>query len=110
MKMDNAKDFHALDQYFPDPQHILSCDDIPKTIVFTNSVNQTQVICRYLRERLGPQFHDYIGYLHANRTAKAKHKIMKRFRKGQIKILVATEAAGMVREALHFFSSVYIAN
>ncbi|KAJ6449366.1 P-loop containing nucleoside triphosphate hydrolase protein [Mycena sanguinolenta] len=36
-----------------------------------------------------------IDFLHAHRTAKAKRRVMRDFRRGKIKILVATEAAGM---------------
>jgi bloom syndrome protein len=102
--MDSSKDYEAIHKILPDPNKITTADDFEKTIIFTNTVNSTQVICRDLWKRYGRQWHHYIDFLHANRTAKAKQRVMKLFRKGKIKILVATEAAGMVCEHLipHF--------
>ncbi|KAK6996301.1 hypothetical protein R3P38DRAFT_2473656, partial [Favolaschia claudopus] len=68
--------------------------DLPKGIIFTNHVKKTQVLCRHIR-RLYPNLRGAIDFLHAHRTAKAKRRVMKQFRKGKIKLLVSTEAVGM---------------
>jgi bloom syndrome protein len=98
--MDSAKDYEAIHKFLPDPNKITTAEDFEKTIIFTNAVNLTQVLCRDLRKRYGRQWHHYIDFLHANRTAKAKRRVMKQFRKGKIKILIATEAAGMVSRSI----------
>ncbi|KAJ7670871.1 P-loop containing nucleoside triphosphate hydrolase protein [Mycena polygramma] len=95
VEMRGAKDYSALDKELPDPSTVHTLADVPKSIVSTNAVKKTQVITRHLR-RLYPNLpRSAIDFLHAHRTAKAKRRVMKQFRKGKIKILVATEAAGM---------------
>ena len=94
--MDGSKDYKAIRDVLPNPNSVTSKDDLRKTIIFTNSVNLTQVLCRDVRRYYGTNFRIHIDFLHAHRTAKAKRRVMKLFRKGVIKILIATEAAGMV--------------
>ena len=96
LHMDGSKDYKAIYDVLPDPNSITAAKDFQKTIIFTNSVNATQVLCQDLRQRYGSTFCHHIDFLHAHRTAKAKQHVMKLFRKGVIKILIATEAAGMV--------------
>ncbi|KIL55563.1 hypothetical protein M378DRAFT_134069 [Amanita muscaria Koide BX008] len=95
LHMDGSNDYKAIYDILPDPNAISSGEDLPKTIIFTNSVNATQHLCRDLRQHYGYFFHPHIDFLHAHRTAKAKRRIMKLFRQGMIKLLIATEAAGM---------------
>ena len=89
-----STDFDALFTYFP--VNASSPNDLKKTIIFTNVVNHTQKISQELRKQFGPCNQQSINYLHHHRTAKAKQWVMQRFREGKIKILVATEAAGIV--------------
>ncbi|KAK6993268.1 P-loop containing nucleoside triphosphate hydrolase protein [Favolaschia claudopus] len=91
--MNGGKDYSAVSNHLPDPKDVQSLDDLPQGIIFTNHV-KTQVLCRHLRRRY-PHLRGAIDLLHAHRTAKAKRRVMKQFRKGKIKLLVATEAAGM---------------
>ncbi|KAJ7149091.1 P-loop containing nucleoside triphosphate hydrolase protein [Mycena filopes] len=93
--MNSSKDYDAIFPHLPDPAAVTSIADFPKTIVFANAVKKTQVICRNIRRRYAPELRGAIDFLHSHRTAKSKRRIMKEFRKGKIKILVATEAAGM---------------
>ncbi|RDB26965.1 Bloom syndrome [Hypsizygus marmoreus] len=95
IRMDGAKDFAAVREHLPCPDQVTSPEDFKKTIIFTNVVNDTQILCRDLRKHYDNKYDDSIAYLHANRTTKAKRRIMKWFLKGKIKILIATEAAGM---------------
>ncbi|KAJ7114322.1 P-loop containing nucleoside triphosphate hydrolase protein [Mycena epipterygia] len=94
VRMNGSKDYAAIDPHLPNPADVHSADDLPKTITFTNAVKKTQVIFRHLR-RLYPNVRGAIDFLHAHRSVKAKRRVMKQFRKGKIKILIATEAAGM---------------
>lgn len=71
--------------------------EIPKTLIFMNSVKLTQHGCRFIREQYPSHWHQYIDYIHAYRSRRDKRKVMRKFREGKIRILVATEAAGMVR-------------
>lgn len=97
IEMKNQKDFEALKNLVA--VGITSPDDLTKTIIFTNSIRLTMQIRRYLREILPSSCHSYVDAFHALRASKAKHRVMKNFRAGNVKILVATEAAGMVRSA-----------
>ncbi|KAK7043414.1 bloom syndrome, partial [Favolaschia claudopus] len=95
VQMNSSKDYKAVEDEFPKPETVQSIADIKKSIVFTDAVKKTQVLCRRLRRRYPQLPRGAIDFLHAHRTAKAKRRIMKQFRKGKIKILVSTEAAGM---------------
>ncbi|KAJ7240931.1 P-loop containing nucleoside triphosphate hydrolase protein [Mycena rebaudengoi] len=95
VQMKGSKDYDALNEQLPDPSTVHSPADLPKTITFTNAIKKTQVICRHLRRAYPNLPLNSIDFLHAHRSAKAKRRIMKQFRKGKIRILVATEAAGM---------------
>jgi len=79
--MDSSKDFSAIHELLPDPNKITTPNDLPHTMIFTNSVNDTQTICRDLRRCYGPQFHRHIDFLHAHCTRKAKRCVMKHFQK-----------------------------
>lgn len=67
-----------------------------KSIVFCNSVKGTQLTCKKVREFFSKSDRRKIDYLHALRTPRARARVMRRFRQGKVKILIATEAAGMV--------------
>jgi superfamily II DNA helicase RecQ len=104
VQMNGSKDYAAVNAFLPDPVEVHSPANLPKGLIFTNHVIKSQVLCRHVRRRF-PNLRGTgaIDFLHAHRTAKAKRRIMKQFRKGKIKILIATEAAGMVRDS---FSSI----
>jgi superfamily II DNA helicase RecQ len=74
----------------------LAGDPLKRTIIFFN----TRELClqgyKHLCSRLPDAHRGEIDYLHALRTENAKRHAMKRFQSGRIKILCATEAAGMV--------------
>ena len=93
--MDNAKDFKALLNVLPTPEDIF-LPSSPKTLVFSNTVNVAQSLVQEVRDHYGPAFRDKVDFLHAHRTKKAKNRVMKCFRMGRVRILIATEAARMV--------------
>jgi superfamily II DNA/RNA helicase len=70
--------------------------DFTKTIVFTNVVNAMQTTCKRVQQFFPKSLWKYVDYLHAHRTARAKRRVMHRFRRGKIMILITMEAAGMV--------------
>ncbi|KIM73718.1 hypothetical protein PILCRDRAFT_15010 [Piloderma croceum F 1598] len=74
--------------------------NITKTIVFTNTVNSSQIGCKRIHLFFAKQLCKYMDCLHSHRTVKAKRRVMRRFRQGKVKILIATEAAGMGADIL----------
>ncbi|KAJ7103240.1 P-loop containing nucleoside triphosphate hydrolase protein [Mycena belliarum] len=95
IEMKSAKDYGALKQIFGPPSEVHGIADVPKSIVFANAVKKTQIIKRMIYREYPNLPPGSVDFLHAHRTAKAKRRVMKDFRRGKIKILVATEAAGM---------------
>ncbi|KAJ7681421.1 P-loop containing nucleoside triphosphate hydrolase protein, partial [Mycena rosella] len=57
----------------------------------------------HVRQLYRSRFDDSIAFFHAHRTRRAKRTVMRKFRQGKIRILIATEAPGMVRFLLLFF-------
>ena len=68
LHMDGSKDYKAIYDVLPDPNSITSAEDLQKTIIFTNSVNTTQILCRDLWQRYGSRFCPHIDFLHAHRS------------------------------------------
>jgi bloom syndrome protein len=102
-QMNGSKDYKAIHVHLPPPSTVHTILDVPKTLCFANAVKKTQIITRNLRGLYPNLPRSAIDFLHAHRTAKAKRRIMKQFRKGKIRILVATEAAGMVSVFFRYF-------
>jgi superfamily II DNA helicase RecQ len=103
IQMGNAKDFKALLNILPTPEEIF-LPSSPKILVFTNTVKVTQSLVQEVRDHYGPAFHDKVDFLHAHRTRKARNRVMKCFCIGQVKILIATEAAGMVSFRRNYYT------
>ena len=71
-----------------------------RTIVFVNSRDHAHQIYEHFQALAPEDKKSQIDFLHSMRSMRAKKDVMRRFRKGQVNILVATEAAGMVRVCL----------
>ncbi|KAH6877029.1 P-loop containing nucleoside triphosphate hydrolase protein, partial [Coprinopsis sp. MPI-PUGE-AT-0042] len=69
--------------------------DLIKTIVFMNSIPNSQQCARYIKSRLPPHLRQYVDVMHAIRRPSTKRRVMNDFRESRVKILIATEAAGM---------------
>ena len=95
-QINGIDDYDALRPLLID--NVSKVDDMIKTIVFRDQVTATQITCRRVRQMLPKHLRKYVDYIHAHRSVKAKGRVMRRFRQGKIMILIATEAAGMVRE------------
>ncbi|KAI1781915.1 P-loop containing nucleoside triphosphate hydrolase protein [Ganoderma leucocontextum] len=94
--LENSKDFPALDALLP--LHSVSrAAEIPKTIIFANSRRMTlhiwSYLCRQLRLPLVGRLP--VAFLHAYRRRRGRVRVMEAFVSGEVRILVATEAAGM---------------
>jgi len=92
--MKNASDYEALLELVV--EGVVSPDDLTKAIIFTNSIQKTLDIMTFLRENLPIACNHQVDIFHVLRLTRSKNRTLKWFRHGQIKILVATEAAGMV--------------
>jgi superfamily II DNA/RNA helicase len=100
-KMNGAKsDLESLDFVVPpeaanDPDFVLKL-----TMIFFDDINLSLEALKYLRARLPPEMRNQIAAYNAKRTPRAKRRVLDEFRRGKIKILLTTEAAGMVRSFL----------
>ena len=95
--LENSNDFAALNALLP--LRSVSCAaDIPKTLIFANTRRMTLHIWSHLCQqlRLPTVGRLPIAFLHAYRRRRARIKVMEAFTSGEVRILVATEAAGMV--------------
>jgi superfamily II DNA helicase RecQ len=95
--MNSATDYESLFPLLTNKQQPSTPDDIIKSLVFVNKVLPAQLTARAIRGRLPKHLRKYVDYMHAHRTPKARRRAMRRFRQGKTRILIATEAAGMVR-------------
>ncbi|CAK5270381.1 unnamed protein product [Mycena citricolor] len=95
VQMKSSKDYKAAANLLPDVTAVSTLKDVPKAIIFTDAIRKTQIICNRVRKRYPQLEKTSVAFLHAHRTVRAKRRIMEEFRAGNIKILVATEAAGM---------------
>ncbi|KXN91129.1 ATP-dependent DNA helicase Q-like 4A [Leucoagaricus sp. SymC.cos] len=91
----SSEDYSSLKSFITRDNFVNGGSDFIKTIIFVNSVVSTQLAAREIRQWLPFEFRAQIGYLSARRSARARRRVMEKFRGGQFKILVATEAAGM---------------
>jgi superfamily II DNA helicase RecQ len=88
-------DFQALDFLLDE---VNEGKDLICTIVFFNTREITRRAGEYIRSKLPPEssYQGQIFSIWATKSSDAKRRIMNRFRSGKIKILFATEVAGMV--------------
>ncbi len=94
-------DYAALDFLLDEVQE---GKDLVRTMVFCNTRDTARRACQYIKSKLPEDspYRDQICSMWATKSTTAKRKIMRRFRDGRIKILFATEVAGMVRISISF--------
>ena len=97
---------HAQNTYedldFVLPHHIEKADDIPKTWIYVDNINTGTEIIDYLASRLEKHTSLSPGLIrpfNATLSLEYRTRAMDMFRAGTIRILVCTEAAGMVCSA-----------
>ena len=95
MQMRTANDFGALD-FLVDEALPVSGQPLRRTIVFFNTRDLAYKGSKYLKQLLPEASHQEINFLHAGRNRRARRKVLRDFREGNVNIVCATEAAGMV--------------
>ena len=96
--MKNASDYPALLSFVTDG--VVGPNDLTKMIIFTNNIQQTLEIQRFLRHHLPVACSSCVDIFHSLCSPRSKKRTLKRFRKSNVKVLVATKAAGMVRASI----------
>ncbi|KAK7031813.1 P-loop containing nucleoside triphosphate hydrolase protein [Favolaschia claudopus] len=69
--------------------------ELIQSMVFFDDINLAMDALEHLRDLLPRHMRGAIALYHSRRSKRSKRIIMEKFRKGEIKILLATEAAGM---------------
>ncbi|KAJ8481720.1 hypothetical protein ONZ51_g5811 [Trametes cubensis] len=90
--MSSASDYSALDFVV---ENAKEPRDLPRTIVFVNTLNRCHAAVHRLRQRVPEALKACIGFYHAKRASASKVDTWAKFVDGRIRVLVATEAAGM---------------
>ncbi len=86
------------DLEFVIPSGITSRKDIKKTWFYLDNIREGADVVDYLRERLPPDLQDAIRPYNATLHHKYRKETMQLFRDGHVRVLVCTDAAGMVSE------------
>lgn len=88
------------DLSFVVPPIIHRREDVPKAWIYVDNINEGTDIVDYLRSRLPPDLQDAVRPYNAILSQEYRTEAMKQFREGLIRILVCTDAAGMVSGSL----------
>jgi superfamily II DNA/RNA helicase len=91
--MRTANDFDALN-FLAD--EALAGQPFKRTIIFFNTWELAYKGSQYLKKLLPDARQHEIDFLHAGRTGRARRRVLMNFRKQEVNILCATEAAGVV--------------
>ncbi|EKM48042.1 uncharacterized protein PHACADRAFT_189271, partial [Phanerochaete carnosa HHB-10118-sp] len=70
-------------------------EELLRTIIFVKTRDMARNVWERLFEKLPDHLKSQINFMHAGRHRRTKRWVMDQFRQGHIKILVATEVAGM---------------
>ncbi|KAJ7863953.1 hypothetical protein B0H14DRAFT_2574606 [Mycena olivaceomarginata] len=79
------------------PQRISEDEPVVLTqsMLFIDDISLLMDALKHLCDRLPPRYHSQIAVYHSKRSKRLKRIIMEKFRSGEIKILLTTEATGM---------------
>lgn len=80
-------------------------EDLMRTIIYVNTRELAQQACKHLQDQLPDDQKHKIDFVHALRTERAKAKAMDDFRSGKIRMLIATEVAGMVSKLWRYLNA-----
>lgn len=93
-----------VDLRFLIPENARTLEDIPITAVYCNDRPSTEDICDHLRQWATDagieDVDEGIVFYHAHIGSDRKREIERRLRKGRVRIIVCTDAVGMVRRRL----------
>lgn len=70
--------------------------ELPQSLVFGDNINDLMTCAKFLRTEAPEHLRSRIVCYHSHRTARTKRLVLRLYREGIIKILLMTEAAGMV--------------
>ena len=93
--MSGSDDYGAVENEL-DLAKIQHPNEIPKTIIFVQERRDAQDLWRYLRSRVDSTLSPSIDFVHALRTNAARESVLRRFREGDVSVLIATECVAMV--------------
>ena len=88
------------------PENALWPEDIPVTLVYCNSRREAEDITDVIRQWLPPSIltqearHDCVAFYHAKVGEARKRELERMLREGKVRILVCTDAVGMVCEPI----------
>lgn len=94
---------HNTQQSFTDldfviPPGVTSADQIPKTWIYCDNINAGLEIIDHLRTLLPSELQGVVRPYNAVMSTEYRGEAMKQFREGGVRVLVCTDAAGMVRD------------
>lgn len=94
---------HNTQQSFSDLNFVVPSDTteaaaIPKTWIYCDNINTGLEIIDHLRTLLPPDLHGVVRPYNAVLSTEYRSEAMKQFREGEVRVLVCTDAAGMVCE------------
>lgn len=89
-------DLNALDFLVPPDAFDDEFFELAQTMVYFDNINLSMEALKHLRSLLPDSRKGEIATYSSRRTARVKRRVMEDFRRGKIKILLTTEAAGMV--------------
>lgn len=89
------KDFESLAFLIPNAtDNVLT--ELVQTMAFFDDINVALEAMKWIQSRLPLDLHSQIAVYNSRRSKRAKHRVLQDYRKGRVKILLTTEAAGMV--------------
>lgn len=95
-KISGMRDYKAVEEHFKGPYR--TKEDIQKTMIFVDDRMEAHQVCKRIRSQLPKCLRRYVDFYHAYRAPRVKREILRKFRRGRRRVLVCTEAAGMVRD------------
>ncbi|KAJ3552473.1 hypothetical protein NM688_g4132 [Phlebia brevispora] len=97
-RLQSPKDLGALDFVLDET---VSEEELIETVIYVNTRDLALQVRHHLVEQVPECYRSQIDFIHSRRSRRAKKRVMERFRNGEIKILIATEVAGMGVDFLH---------
>ena len=76
-RINGSDDYEALRPLLA--HNVTSPEDMAKTIVFTNTVNSSQIGCKRIHQFFDKPLRKYVDCLHSHQTVRAKRRVMRRF-------------------------------
>lgn len=91
------EDVSKADLRFTVPRNAKGAQDIPITLIFADTRALCEIICDKLREFVPPGSPaDTVAYYHSQIGQARKRDLEARLRNGEVRILICTDAVGMV--------------